>query len=230
MSAKGMFITGTDTGIGKTWVSCLLIQMLVAQGKKVIGMKPVASGASMLNGQLKNEDALVLMEASNVDVPYELINPYCFAPAIAPHIAADQAGVAIDISKIGDVYTQLSSMADVIIVEGVGGWSVPINNNNDVSDLALQLALPVLLVVGMRLGCINHALLTAQSIQSKGCNLIGWIANNIDPDQVNAKENIEAVKSRLELPLLAKISYSLTSQNTEISDVFSIKTLGSLLR
>lgn len=228
MSAKGIFITGTDTGIGKTWVSCLLIHALVGQGKKVIGMKPVASGASMVNGQLKNEDALALMEASNVDVPYELINPYCFAPAIAPHIAADQAGVAIDISKIGDAYTQLSSMADVIIVEGVGGWSVPIDNNNDVSDLALQLGLPILLVVGMRLGCINHALLTAQSIRSKGCKLIGWIANNIDPDQESGRENIEALELRLELPLLAKISYTLTPQNTINNNVFNIQFLESL--
>ena len=199
---KGVFITGTDTGIGKTVISCGLLNALNKQGLRTAAMKPVASGAKYNNSQLQNEDALALQQAASEQMPYELINPYVFEPAIAPHLAAEQAGVEIDFEKIKQAYQQLSENADITIVEGVGGWLVPLNNNESVAELALHLELPVILVVGMRLGCLNHALLTAESIQQKGARLIGWVANIIEPDFSLAEENIETLKKQIYAPLL----------------------------
>lgn len=229
MSAKGLFITGTDTEVGKTLVSCLMLRALAQQGHKVIGMKPVASGALKRKDELQNEDALALLESSNIEVPYHLINPYCFEPPIAPHIAAAQAGLKIESEIILHHFHSLSAKADMVVVEGVGGWLVPLGESYDMSDLALQLNLPVILVVGIRLGCINHALLTAQSIQAKGCNLAGWIAN-ITTNHVEAvAQIIESLQSRFDFPLLASIPYFSADQDNEISNVFNIKTLHQVL-
>jgi len=211
---QGYFITGTDTGIGKTIVSTLLIQHFIAQGEKVIGMKPIASGAQLVNGQLQNEDALALMRVSNVTADYKLINPYCFAPAIAPHIAAADSQTPISLAHILDCYTQLSLKADRVIIEGVGGWRVPINDQDDVANLARALNLPVILVVGMRLGCINHAVLTAEAILAKGCNLIGWVANTIDANMPAHSENLAAITSRIPRPCLAVIPNLITDTAT----------------
>ena len=201
----GYFITGTDTGIGKTLVSTLLIQHFIAQGEKVIGMKPMASGATLYDGQLQNEDARTLLNASNVATSYELINPYCFAPAIAPHIAAARSQTIISLAHILDCYAQLATLADRIIIEGVGGWRVPIDDQHDVADLALALNLPVILVVGMRLGCLNHAVLSAEAILASGCKLIGWVANEVDPEMPAFEENLATLTSKIHQPCLAVI-------------------------
>ena len=205
--SHGFFITGTDTGIGKTLVSLSLMQHFIAQGERVIGMKPVASGAQMVNGQLRNDDALALQQAANVEVGYQQINPYCFAPAIAPHLAAAEAQVTISIADIMEHYKKLSMQSDRVIVEGVGGWKVPLNQQSDLADLAKALALPVILVVGMRLGCINHALLSAEAIIAKGCNLIGWVANSIDKNMPVYEQNLATLKTRINVPLIACIPY-----------------------
>ena len=159
---RGFFVTGTDTGIGKTTVSCALLRAFAAQGKKVVGMKPIVAGSE--NGQWM--DVEQLLAASNVNVTRQQINPYAFDPPISPHLAAQQSGVEIDLSVIHHAYQQLSAKADLVIVEGAGGFLVPINDRQNGSDLAQTLNLPVILVVGMRLGCLNHALLTAQAIQA----------------------------------------------------------------
>ena len=202
---KGFFITGTDTGIGKTVISSLLIKHFIAQGEKVIGMKPIASGAQLLDGRLQNEDALSLIQASNVTASYDLINPYCFAPAIAPHIAAAESNTTISFAHINDCFSQLATQADRVIVEGVGGWRVPIDDQQDVADLAKSLQLPVILVVGMQLGCINHALLSAEAIVVSGCNLVGWVANGLKEIMPAYAENLAGLTARLPCPRLAEI-------------------------
>jgi dethiobiotin synthetase len=227
MTARGFFITGTDTEIGKTLVSTLLIRALAAGGNKVVGIKPVASGASESDGQLQNEDALALMACSNVTAPYEQINPYCFVPPVAPHIAAAQAGIVIEMNTITGNYSALAQRADVVVVEGVGGWRVPLGQSFAVSDLARALDLPVIMVVGIRLGCINHALLTAESIQATGCKLAGWVANIIDGESLMLTENIETLRSRFNFPLLATIPYISSQQDIDLSNVFNIKLLDS---
>lgn len=205
---KSVFITGTDTGVGKTWVSCALMRQLSAEGLRVVGMKPVASGAELQHGKLRSDDALRLIDSANVEVPYELVNPYCFAPAIAPHIAAEQAGTAISLEVIFKAYQELAALADVVVVEGVGGWAVPINSKQTMADVALRLKLPVIMVVGLRLGCINHALLTAQSIQASTLPLAMWVANTIDPAMSVISENIDAIKLHLSAPLAAVVPHA----------------------
>jgi dethiobiotin synthetase len=211
--SQGIFITGTDTGVGKTIASCLLIDALVKQGHMVVGMKPIASGAVFVDGELQNEDAIALRKYSNVDVAYSQLNPYCFEPAIAPHIAAQQAQQQIDMDIILQAYTVLSEQAEYVIVEGVGGWSVPMSGNQTIAEIPSRLNLPVILVVGIKLGCINHALLTANAIRANGNNLIGWIANQIDPDMTAYDENLQTLKAMLSCPLIAHIPYFNNEQN-----------------
>lgn len=196
---KSYFVTGTDTDAGKTHVACQIITQYVAQGLKVVGMKPVAAGCELVNGEWLNGDVQKLSAASNVKAPRELVNPYCFNEPIAPHLAANMAGVAIKIDKITQAYQQLSSMADVVIVEGAGGFLVPLNATERLSDLAEALAIPVILVVGMKLGCINHTLLTAEAIKARGLTLHGWVANHIDPNMAMRKENVETISEQLQL-------------------------------
>ncbi len=201
--ATGFFVTGTDTGIGKTTVSCALLHAFAAQGKRVVGMKPIAAGSE--NG--KWLDVEHLLAASNVNVTRQQINPYAFDPPISPHIAAQQAGAEIDLAIIHQAYLELSKQAEIIIVEGVGGFLVPINQHQTGADLARVLGLPVILVVGMRLGCLNHALLTAQSIRATGLTLAGWVANCMDPQMLVLAENIATLKQRLDCPLLGVIPF-----------------------
>lgn len=173
------FIAGTDTGVGKTLVSCALLHALAARGKRVAGFKPVAAGCDE-DGQ--NDDAKRLRAAGNVQATYEQINPYCFHHAIAPHLAARMSGVAIEFPRILVGYQELAARADTVIVEGVGGFCVPLNDRQDSADLARQLGLPVILVVGMRLGCLNHALLTVRAIAAQQLECAGWVANVLDAD------------------------------------------------
>jgi len=198
------FITGTDTGVGKTLISCALLHAFAAQGQRVVGMKPVAVGC---DDDGHNQDVKQLQAASNVLVSYGQINPYSFLHPIAPHIAAQNAGVRIDFARIQTSYHELASQADVVIVEGVGGFRVPLNNNQDIADLALQLGLPVILVVGMRLGCLNHALLTASAIEVCGLKCAGWVANVLDADMLAVQDNILALQQRLTAPLISVVSW-----------------------
>jgi len=199
MMQKALFITGTDTDVGKTHVACQIIQQYVAQGLKVIGMKPVAAGCELIDGEWVNEDVQKLTAASNVDAPAELVNPYCFKEYIAPHLAAEKAGVQIELEKITQAYEQLTKLADVVIVEGAGGFLVPLNSQMGLADLAEALAIPVVLVVGMRLGCISHSLLTVESIKARGLALHGWVANHVDPEMDLRAENVRTITEQLDL-------------------------------
>ena len=204
---KGFFVTGTDTACGKTEVSLGLIQVLQQQGLKVQGMKPVASGCTAGPRGLRNADAQRLRTQSSRRVPYDWVNPYAFRPAIAPHIAAREAGVEIALELIRERAEVLASQADCLIVEGVGGWRVPLGPDLAVSDLPRALGLPVILVVGLRLGGINHALLTAESILARGCVLAGWVANQIDPDLARREENLAALSSLISAPAIGFIPW-----------------------
>lgn len=197
------FVTGTDTEVGKTHVSCLLLKQYAAQGLKVIGMKPIAAGCELVDGEWINDDVQQLIAVSNVTAPLDLINPYRFKEPIAPHLAAEKAGVTIQIDTIVDAFKQLSTMADVVIVEGAGGFLVPLNGDNDMADLAIALGVSTILVVGMRLGCINHSLLTAEAIKARGLILHGWVANHIDAEMDVQEENMLTITQWLGLePLL----------------------------
>lgn len=198
------FITGTDTDVGKTLISCALLHGFAAQGKRVVGMKPIAAGC---NASELNEDVQQLRAASNVSASNEQINPYNFTPAIAPHLAALLAGTSIDLARIVESYSALAGQAEVVIVEGAGGFLVPLNEQQDGGDLARQLGLPVILVVGMRLGCLNHALLTVEAIAARGLVLAGWVANGVDRNMAMLDENIAALKLRIEAPLLGVVPY-----------------------
>jgi dethiobiotin synthetase len=200
---KSFFITGTDTDVGKTWCTLALIQHLKNQGLRVAGMKPISAGCRRGEAGLRNSDAEKIMEISGLDIPYDWVNPYAFEPPIAPHLAANKSGQVIEINTIIDKYNQLASLADAVVVEGVGGWRVPINATQCLKDLILAMDIPVILVVGLRLGCINHALLSAESIISDGCNLIGWFANPVSP-HFYAPDAIETLSERLDVPLLAR--------------------------
>ena len=203
--SRGIFITGTDTGVGKTLVSCALIHSFVSRGLKVVGMKPVASGSEQTPEGLRNADALAMQSTANVTAEYGLINPYCFAPAIAPHLAARQAGQEIGLSRLRSAYQQLEKLADVVVVEGAGGWRVPSEPVGYLSDFPEALRLDVILVVGLRLGCLNHALLSAQAIQSGPCRLAGWVGNHVEATFVEADANIATLQQRLEVPCLGII-------------------------
>ena len=201
------FITGTDTDVGKTYIASALIKHFCEQGLLTIGMKPVAAGAEMVNGRLINSDVTELIKAGNVDADIELINPYVFAPAIAPHIAAEQVGVTVSLDKIQQSFDALQSQVEVVVVEGAGGFCVPINRQETMADLAIKLNLSVIMVVGVRLGCINHALMTAGSIKAAGLTLAGWVANRIDPDMPAIEKNISTLKAMLKAPCIADVAW-----------------------
>ncbi len=211
---RGFFITGTDTEIGKTWVSCGLMRALAQQGLKVVGMKPVASGCLPTPQGMRNEDALRLQALSSLETAYEDINPYAFEPAIAPHIAAREAGVSICFQTIQQTAECLASEADYLVVEGVGGWRVPLGNDGDVAMLAKVLELPVILTVGVRLGCINHALLSAEAIQSDGLSLAGWVGNLVDPIAQRLEDNLQTLHDGIPAPCLGVVPF-LSEYNSE---------------
>lgn len=201
------FITGTDTGVGKTRIAAALCCALAARRISVAGMKPVASGCSVTPEGLHNDDALTLLSAMNVRARYADVNPYAFAPAIAPHIAAREAGVAIDFDVLDRAFERLRLQSQVLIVEGAGGWLAPLDATRGFADLAAHWQMDVVLVVGMRLGCLNHALLTAESIERRGLRLCGWVANTIDPDMQRLTENFASLQSRLRAPCLGFFSF-----------------------
>lgn len=218
MPNKGIFVTGTDTDIGKTEISLALMAALQQRGLRVMGMKPVASGCMVTPEGLRNRDALRLLAQGGDHVPYAWVNPYAFEPAIAPHLAAAGSGEMIAFARIGAAFESLSAQADRVIVEGVGGWRVPLGAEGGIAELTRYLDLPVLLVVGLRLGCINHALLTAESILVRGCRLLGWVANTIDPGMCYLEENIATLERELPVPLLGRVRHMPCPEATVLVD------------
>lgn len=204
---QGFFITGTDTGVGKTWVTVTLMRYFQAQGKTVVGMKPVASGCELADGKLRNEDALLLQENASVSVDYDLINPFAYQQPVSPHLAG--ANNPVDLNKISAVFQELKQKAEIVLVEGVGGWLVPLNHQgDDVQGLAKSLNLPVILVVGIRLGCINHAQLTYQAIVGSGLTCAGWLATCVEPEMQKLEENIQTLQRLINAPLVGILPYS----------------------
>ena len=202
------FVTGTDTNVGKTLVSCALLHALRARALSAVGMKPVASGCRMTADGARHADAEALMAASSVVLDYAAVNPYALPAATAPHLAAQAAGIAISLDTITTAFSYLQSRAEAIVVEGVGGWMVPIDATHSMAEVPARLRLPVLLVVGIRLGCLNHALLTAAAIEHSGCRLAGWVANHLSDDDGTLKGYITALGERLPVPLLGEIPYT----------------------
>ena len=223
---NGFFVTGTDTGVGKTLVACSLLRAFANRGLKGVGMKPVATGADPRGDGLVHGDVEKLLAAGNVAAPRERVNPYCFEPSIAPHIAAAGAGMRIDLDRIEECFNALAARADVVIVEGVGGFRVPLGPGVDMAQLASRLALPLVLVVGLRLGCLNHALLTAEAIAHRGLRIAGWVANQIDPRMTAAEENVRALKMLISAPLLAQIAFTSTPDAAASATLFDTRMLG----
>lgn len=202
--ALSVFITGTDTGVGKTHVAAGLLAAARQLGIAACGFKPVASGCRRTPQGLRNADALALMRASGSSAPYELVNPYAFAPAIAPHLAAHEAGVRIDRRKLDAAHRALARTHDLIVIEGAGGWQVPLSRHATFADWVQARDWPVVLVVGMRLGCLNHALLSAESIERRA-RLLGWIANALPPRQPRLAQNLDELSGRLSVPRLGVV-------------------------
>jgi dethiobiotin synthetase len=202
---RGLFVTGTDTGVGKTRVAVALLRALAAAGHRAVGMKPVSAGIGP--HESVNIDVVALAAAGSVDAPLADRNPYAFAPAIAPHLAAAAAGVAIDLDVIANAFERLRVRAETVVVEGAGGALVPLGAHMDVLDIAARLDVPVLLVVGMRLGCLNHALLTAVAIRARGLRCAGWVANAVDPAMPMREENVATLAALLPSPLIATVAH-----------------------
>jgi dethiobiotin synthetase len=207
MTARGVFVTGTDTGVGKTLVACALVRALAALGERVAVMKPVAAGAEVTAAGLRNADALALAASSNVSLPYAQLNPYCFEPAVSPHIAAKEAGIEIDIGTIKHIYDRIAAGADWVVVEGAGGWLAPVSEHRSMADLARELSIPALMVVGLRLGCLNHAQLTRLAIEARGVPFAGWIANCVDAHFERRAENLATLERVLGERALALIPH-----------------------
>jgi dethiobiotin synthetase len=209
MSAHGIFITGTDTGVGKTVAACGLVRALRQAGSRVSVMKPVASGSLRTPEGLRNADALALMEAAGMDsrTLYARVNPYCFEPPISPHIAAEDAKIKIDIDMIRGEFDRLAASADWVVVEGAGGWLAPLSDHETMADLATGLDLPVLIVVGLKLGCLNHAQLTRRAVAAHGVPFAGWVASAIDPQMSRLEANLESLERLLGDPPLAVVPH-----------------------
>ncbi len=225
MTMKGVFITGTDTETGKTRVTLGLMSAIQSSGLTVCGMKPLASGASKIKNVLLNEDALSIQQQASIHIDYQDINPYVYQQPIAPHLAAEKTGECIDIGKILESFKKIEQKSDYIVVEGVGGWRVPINKNKTLADLVRALNLPVIIVVGIRLGCINHALLSAEAIRADGLILSGWIANRIDKDYAEGDETIRSIAERIVAPKIADIPFIEQQNNCEVAKLFNVEGL-----
>ncbi|HEY1077284.1 MAG TPA: dethiobiotin synthase [Fontimonas sp.] len=200
VASNTLFVTGTDTGVGKTLVSCALLRQARARGIRAAGYKPVASGCERIDGQLRNDDALALLAESSPGLAYAAVNPIALEPAIAPHLAAKQVGIDIDPIALTTGHLALTQQHQRVVVEGAGGWRVPLNDQVGFDDWVAARQWPVLLVVGLRLGCINHALLSAEAIMRR-TRLVGWVANLVPPQQDNWQDNVESLKTRMPAPL-----------------------------
>jgi dethiobiotin synthetase len=208
VSNLSFFVTGTDTGVGKTVVACALARAFAAAGERVAVMKPIASGAERTADGLRNADAVALIQAANVPLTYTQVNPYCFEPAISPHIAAEDVRIAIDTSRIKADFETLRAISDRVIVEGAGGWLAPINARETMGDLSRALGIPAVLVVGLRLGCLNHAELTWRAIGSDGVAFAGWVANRSGEPMEREAENLATLTRRLGAPPLAIVPFA----------------------
>ncbi len=216
------FVTGTDTGVGKTLVSCALLHAFGGQGRRTAGLKPVAAGCGE-DG--RNDDAKLLLAASTLSLTYDEVNPYCLRDAVAPHLAARNEGVTIELGHILAAYGELASQADEVIVEGVGGFCVPLNDRETAADLAQQLNLPVIVVVGMRLGCINHSLLTVRAIADYQLECAGWVANVLDDKMPALQENIDSLRERIAAPLLGVIPQQATPDAAIVAKYLNLRLL-----
>ena len=199
------FLTGTDTEIGKTFITCALLQRAQQLGLSAVGIKPIAAGT---DAQGKNDDVENIRAASSLKLPNEIINPYCFKAAVAPHIAALEEGAAIEFASIQEACDAARQQADLLIIEGVGGFRVPLGADGDSADLAVKLGLPIIFVVGLRLGCINHALLSVEAITARKLPIAGWVANCIDPDMARVEQNLTTLKSLINAPLLGFVPHN----------------------
>lgn len=203
---KGFFITGTDTDAGKTWATIALMRYFRNKGSSVVGMKPVAAGCVWQEWQFKNEDALLMQENASIALAYKEINPYAFELPVSPHLAAKENPVQLDV--VVKAFHDLKDKADVVLVEGAGGWLAPLNKKDDIADLAKALQLPVIMVVAIRLGCINHARLTFNAIQSSGVQCAGWLAVCVDAEMQKQDENIATIKNKISAPCLGVLPYT----------------------
>lgn len=201
----GVFVTGTDTGVGKTLFAAALLHRLAGAGVRAAGFKPVSAGCEVRDGRLVNEDAALLAGAGAVPLPLETVNPVALEPAVAPHLAAAEAGLALSARSLASDYERVRSAAEFVVVEGAGGWRVPLGPEETLADLGRLLGLPVILVVGLRLGCLNHALLTAEAVRADGLELAGWVANVPDADMPRLEGNIATLEARLDCPLLVRL-------------------------
>lgn len=217
------FITGTDTGVGKTLVSCALLKGLALQGKSVAGFKPVAAGC---DPDGRNDDAKALLAAGTVPLSYEQVNPYCLQEAIAPHIAAHNEGVTIEMSRIVTAYREITAQAEVVIVEGAGGFIVPLNDTQTSADLAKELNLSAVVIVAMRLGCLNHALLTVRALDDYGLKCAGWVANVVGDEMSALQQNIAALRERIAAPLLGVVPYMAEVDAEAVVEYLDLGVLG----
>ncbi|MEG3791811.1 dethiobiotin synthase [Lysobacter sp. CCNWLW3] len=208
MSVRSYFVTGTDTGIGKSFASAALLHALRARGLRAVGMKPVASGCELTPEGLRNEDALLLQAASSPTPAYADINPYALRAPLAPELAAAQDGVEVALPPLLAAHARLAAQADAVVVEGVGGWAAPLSATLDQAELARELGAAVVLVVGMRLGCINHARLTARAIEADGLRLAGWIGNEMDPHMERRDDNFRLLRQRLGAPCWGRLPFA----------------------
>ncbi len=223
---KGYFITGTDTDVGKTVISLALVEKFKQQGFKTGVMKPVSAGCELTDQGLRNSDAVSLQKTSNVELDYDTINPYAFAPPIAPHIAAVEKNTSIDIEHIKQCYQEIAKKSEHVIVEGAGGWMVPLNSFQTMADIAMRLQTPVILVVGLRLGCLSHTLLTVEAIRYSKLPLAGWIANHLSPNMPYVENNIETLKEMIDAPLIGCVPYTTCSTSSStIANYLSLPML-----
>lgn len=215
---RAFFVVGTDTDVGKTTIACALLHLAKQQGLSTLATKPVASGCTSTIDGLRNNDALYLQAQCSENAPYELINPFAFKPAIAPHIAAAQSGINLSVSKLlTAVQAVIAKKADYTLIEGAGGWHVPINQHEHLSDLAQVLQIPIILIVGIKLGCINHTLLTVEAIKNTGVDIAGWIANQATPPTEAAQENIDYLRQSLAIPCLGVVPYLPSATTADIA-------------
>ncbi len=228
MPAQTIFVAGTDTGVGKTRVACALLRQLHSRRRRVCGFKPVASGCDRTAQGLHNADALALQKAGSTNEAYERINPYAFEPAIAPHLAAAEIGARIQVSQLREAHAWLAERYELIVVEGAGGWKVPLDESWTMAEFVAEQEWPVVLVVGMRLGCINHALLTADAIM-RSTRLLGWVANVLPPEPQALDANIDALQARLSAPLLGVIAAH-AGDDARVLDCRPIEALSSKRR
>lgn len=221
--SNGLFVTGTDTGVGKTFCSVKLIEALQSNNVTACGFKPIASGAEVVAGSLRNSDAERLLESGSVEIPYRTINPYAYRPAVSPNIAEKQAGQMASLALIESCYNEIAEQVDFVVVEGAGGWCTPLSDNFNSVDLVSLLKIPVVLVVELKLGCINHAVLTLNALRNDEVDVVGWIINGPLQQMENIEEVVNSLMARISIPLLARVD-NLSSANATVPE-FNLKTI-----